>query len=342
MTQPLLSVRGLRMDIPGQDGPAHILLGIDLDVANGEALGLVGESGSGKSMTLRCIARLVPPGAQVTGTMTVADADVGGLGRAALRHYRGRTVGFIFQDPRVAINPIRRIRDFLLEAARDRNEDLAETSGRARQLLENMGIPDAERRMRQYPFELSGGLLQRIMIASVLLARPRLILADEPTTALDVTTQSDVLVLTDDLRREQATAMIFVTHDIDLALAFCSRVAVMYAGMIVEVATSAALRDRPRHPYTIGLLASRPPLDHRLERIPAVPGTPLPAADYATGCPFVARCPVRIQTCHTLLPQLLDHAAGQVRCHRADEIAAGTLQVDFADTVGVLTEGVAT
>ncbi len=329
MTQPLVSIRGLRMDLPGDDGPAHILLGIDLDVARGEAFGLVGESGSGKSMTLRCIARLAPPGAHVTGTITVGDADVGGLRRTALRHYRGRTVGFIFQDPRVAINPIRRIGDFLLEAARDSGDDLTATSARARELLANMGITDAARRMRQYPFELSGGLLQRIMIASVLLARPRLILADEPTTALDVTTQSDVLVLTDDLRREQDTAMIFVTHDLDLALAFCSRVAVMYAGMIVETATSDVLRDRPRHPYTIGLLASRPPLDHRLERIPAVPGTPLPAAEYAAGCPFVTRCPVRVQVCHTSLPALTDHPAGQVRCHRADEIAAGTLQIDF-------------
>ncbi|WP_375503039.1 ABC transporter ATP-binding protein [uncultured Jatrophihabitans sp.] len=332
MTVPALSIEDLRLTVRGPKSDANVLLGVDLEVGRGESVGLVGESGSGKSMTLRAITALAPPGSQVSGSIRVAGTDALAARGRALRRLRGREVGLIFQDPRSAINPTRRIGDFLLEASRDAGEDLAATRVRAVELLHGMGIADAERRMSQYPFELSGGLLQRIMIASVLLPRPTLILADEPTTALDVTTQSDVLLLTDDLRRAQGTAMVFVTHDLDLALAVCSQVAVMYAGMIVEIGPAQELRRQPRHPYTIGLLASRPPLDRRLGRIPAIPGIPLAAASFTSGCPFLARCPIRIERCQRELPALTSTAIGRARCHRSAEIASGSVSIDFSAT----------
>ncbi len=332
MTPPALSIENLRLTVRGPRSDANVLLGVDLEVGRGESLGLVGESGSGKSMTLRAITALAPPGSRVSGSIRVAGADVLAASGRTLRRLRGREVGMIFQDPRSAINPTRRIGDFLLEACRDAGDDLTATRARAVELLHGMGIPDAERRMTQYPFELSGGLLQRIMIASVLLPRPTLILADEPTTALDVTTQSDVLVLTDDLRRAQGTAMVFVSHDLDLALAVCTRVAVMYAGMIVETGTAHRLREQPRHPYTIGLLASRPPLDRRLDRIPAIPGIPLAAASFSLGCPFLDRCPIRIERCQRELPALVQTPTGSARCHRSTEIASGAVSIDFGAT----------
>jgi oligopeptide/dipeptide ABC transporter ATP-binding protein len=322
----LLRLRDLHLDIAGDDGRERpILRGIDLSVQAGEAVGIVGESGSGKSMTLRCIARLTPPGARVEGDVQVGGQDVNRLRGSQLRRFRRSDVGYVFQDPRAAINPMHSIGDFLLEPARDRGEDLAVATTAAADMLTRMGIADPQRRMRQYPFELSGGLLQRVMIASVLLRRPALLLADEPTTALDVTTQSDVLGLTDRLRRDNGIAMLFVTHDLDLAMAVCSRIVVLYAGQVLEVADSDTLRRAPLHPYTRGLLASRPPLDVRLPRIPVIPGTPVSAADAGPGCPFTARCPVALPVCGIVFPDRLTHPGGVVACHRAEQIAAGAL-----------------
>jgi oligopeptide/dipeptide ABC transporter ATP-binding protein len=323
---PLLQLRDLRLTVLGDDGRERpILRGIDLAVQAGEAVGIVGESGSGKSMTLRCIARLTPPGSTVSGDVQVGGKDVNRLQGKELRRFRQTEVGYVFQDPRAAINPMHSVGDFLLEPARDRGEDLATATAATVETLARMGITDPERRMRQYPFELSGGLLQRVMIASVLLARPTLLLADEPTTALDVTTQSEVLALTDQLRRDRGIAMLFVTHDLDLAMAVCSRIAVLYAGQVLEVADSESVRRAPLHPYTRGLLASRPPLDRRLPRIPVIPGTPIPAADAGPGCPLTARCPVALPICGTQSPQPLVHPGGAVACHRAEEIASGAL-----------------
>jgi oligopeptide/dipeptide ABC transporter ATP-binding protein len=326
----LLRLHDLRLGIVGHDGRERpILRGIDLSVRAGEAVGIVGESGSGKSMTLRCIARLTPPGSRVEGRVQVRGQDVTRMRGSQLRRFRQDDVGYVFQDPRAAINPMHSIGDFLCEPARDRGEDLPSATAAAVEMLTRMGITDPQRRMRQYPFELSGGLLQRVMIASVLLRRPALLLADEPTTALDVTTQSDVLALTDRLRRDRGIAMLFVTHDLDLAMAVCSRIVVLYAGQVLEIADGDTVHRAPLHPYTRGLLASRPPLDVRLARIPVIPGTPASAADAGPGCPFTARCPVALTVCGTVFPDRLTHPGGMVACHRADEIAAGELDADL-------------
>ncbi|MCU1680624.1 MAG: Oligopeptide/dipeptide transporter, ATP-binding protein C-terminal protein [Amycolatopsis sp.] len=321
MNAPLLDVSGLTLDLPGAHGYVPILTGLDLQVRPGEAVGIVGESGSGKSMTLRCIARLAPEGARIGGSITVGGRDVSTLKRSALRDYRRRETAVIFQDPRSAINPIQRVGDFLIETARDAGADVPAARRAAVDMLSRMGIVDPERRMGQFPFELSGGLLQRVMIASVLLSGPSLILADEPTTALDVTTQSDVLAISEELRRDSGTALVFVTHDLDLALSICDRVVVLYAGTVLELADAETIRHAPAHPYTRGLLASRPPLDERLAELPVIDGAPISAADAGGGCPFLERCPSRIPLCEKTKPKLQAFRGGQVRCHRAEELA---------------------
>ena len=321
----VLDVRDLSVEIATSGGPVPILRDVAFTVAAGEAVGLVGESGSGKSMTLRAIARLLPSTARSSGSITVNGADVGALGRGALRALRSRELGFVFQDPRAAVNPMHRVGDFLTEVARDQRQDVAAATARAVDLLERIGVPDPERRLRQYPAELSGGLLQRVVIAAALMAHPSLLLADEPTTALDVTTQSDVLALVDQLRREQGTAMVFVTHDLDLAVAVCDRVVVLYAGQVVEIAAAASLAHRPLHPYTRGLFASRPPLERRVEPMPAIEGVPAALADVPAGCPFQARCPIVQDRCRTDRPPLAAAGADLVRCHRTDELLAGRL-----------------
>jgi oligopeptide/dipeptide ABC transporter ATP-binding protein len=308
-------------------GGVPILRGVSLQVANGTSLGIVGESGSGKSMTLRAVTRLLPKNATVSGRVTVSGRDVLAMDAAALRRHR-RSVGMVFQDPRSAVNPIHPVGSFLLERAKDSNADLRAARERAVATLRRMRISDPEARMAQYPFELSGGLLQRVMIASVLMERPALLLADEPTTALDVTTQADVLALTDELRRESGTAMIFVSHDLDLATAICDRIAVMYGGQVLEEGPAAEIASTPKHPYTRALLASRPDLDRRLPEIRVIDGAPRAASDTGPGCPFASRCPVALDRCAQLPPPATagDHS---VRCHRIAEVDAGILDAEL-------------
>ncbi|NUR29451.1 MAG: ABC transporter ATP-binding protein [Catenulispora sp.] len=307
------------LNVEGRMRP--VLSGLNLELAEGEALGLVGESGSGKSMTVRTITRLLPQGAQVGGTVEVGGRDVLSMRPAELRTFRGSEVGVIFQDPRAALNPTHRIGEFLGEALTvNRGVSKAEAARRSAELLASVGIDDAERRLRQYPHELSGGMLQRVMIASVLAAEPRLILADEPTTALDVTIQAEVVGILDRLRRERGLSMVFITHDLDLALAVCDRVAVMYAGSVVEVRSARDLHETARHPYTIGLLGSRPSIDRRAERLAAVPGRPVSAFEAGDGCAFAARCGFVREPCRVGRPRLEEFEGGLVRCHRVEEI----------------------
>ena len=317
---PLLDVTGLTVELPVEGSMRTVLDDVSLSIREGEALGLVGESGSGKSMTARAIARLLPAGARVVGDINFDGADVGALNGAALRAYRGE-VAVVFQDPRAHINPVRTIGDFMTEALRT-NQGVAAGVARRRavELLAQVGIEDGERRLGRYPRQFSGGMLQRVMIATALLTEPRLLLADEPTTALDVTTQSEVMAILDELRREMGLALLFITHDLELAGAVCDRTAVMYAGQLVETRESALLHGDPLHPYTAALAAARPDISSTAPRLVAIPGRPLSAFEAPPGCAFATRCPHAEDACRATRPALESLAGGTVRCRRAGEL----------------------
>jgi oligopeptide/dipeptide ABC transporter ATP-binding protein len=288
-----------------------VLRRVTLDVAAGEAVGLVGESGSGKSMTVRSVMRLLPAGATVGGTVRFDGADVGALDAAGLRRMRSRDVAMVFQDPRAVVNPVRTVGDFLTEVLRDQGAGRSEATRRAAAALSEVGVGDAMRRLQQRPYELSGGLLQRVVIAAALLTGPRLILADEPTTALDTTTQEEVVAILAEQRRLRGTTLMFITHDLELAAAVCDRIAVMYAGEIVEILPAARLHSDARHPYTRALLGSRPGAVAPGERLRTVPGVPQSALTAPPGCVFADRCPHAEARCRDVRPVFTGSAA----CH---------------------------
>jgi oligopeptide/dipeptide ABC transporter ATP-binding protein len=315
----LLEIRGLTAQLPVEGELQTVLRDVSLRIAAGEALGLVGESGSGKSMTARAIGRLLPRGARTNGSVLFDGRDVLGLGRSDLRGYR-EEVAMVFQDPRAHVNPVRRIGDFMTETLRLNGVARAEAVARAAQALRDVGIDDGERRLAQYPYELSGGLLQRVMIATMLLGRPRLVLADEPTTALDVTTQAEVMAILDELRRERGLALLFITHDLDLAAAVCDRTAVMHAGQIVETNAAGLLNADPLHPYTAALAGARPDIAVRAHRLAAIPGRPVSAFEAPSGCAFAPRCALAQDACRAARPPLEPLDGGEVRCRRAAEL----------------------
>jgi oligopeptide/dipeptide ABC transporter ATP-binding protein len=318
---PLLELAGLTVLLEVHGTKRAVLRDVSLTIRPGEAVGLVGESGSGKSMTARAIGRLLPRGAEVHGSVRYQGDDINALAGADLRPYRNQ-VAMIFQDPRAHTNPVRRIGDFMTEALRS-NLDVpaAEAQRRAIDMLTQVGIDDGARRLRQYPHQMSGGMLQRVMIAAALLTEPRLLLADEPTTALDVTTQAEVMAILDGLRREFGLAMLFITHDLDLAAAICDRTAVMYAGQIVEVRTSALLHDDPLHPYTAALAAARPDIGQTAHRLRAIPGRPLSAFEAPPQeCAFAPRCAYAVDACRSAVPHLAELDGGLSRCIRASEL----------------------
>jgi oligopeptide/dipeptide ABC transporter ATP-binding protein len=317
----LLEVAGLSVLLDINGTQRAVLRDVSLTVRPGEAVGLVGESGAGKTMTARAIGRLLPAGAQVQGRIRFGGTDVAGLTGADLRRYRAQAA-MIFQDPRAHINPVRRIGDFLTEALRTNDKmPAAQARDRAVDMLAQVGIDDGPRRLRQYPHQMSGGMLQRVMIAAALLTEPRLLLADEPTTALDVTTQAEVMAILDDLRREFGLAMLFITHDLDLAAAICDRTVVMYAGQIVEVSASTRLHTDPLHPYTAALAAARPDITHAVDRLPAIPGRPLSAFEAPSGeCAFAPRCSHAVGACRTAMPRLAELDGGLSRCARAHQL----------------------
>ncbi|GAA3482423.1 ABC transporter ATP-binding protein [Streptomyces yanii] len=320
MSRDLLVLDQVRLDVPAGRDWRTLVENVSLTIAPGEAVGLVGESGSGKSMTARSVLRLAPPGARLSGRIEFDGTPVLDLGPRDLRALRTRRIAMIFQDPRAHINPVRSIGDFLTEAmVTHLSVPAREAHARAVRLLADVGIADGERRMRQHPHELSGGLLQRVMIASVLAIEPDLVLADEPTTALDVTTQSEVMAILDDLRRERGMAMLLITHDLELAAATCDRIAVMYAGRILEVQSAEALVQAPRHPYTTGLVVSRPSIDRVARRLPVIAGRPVAAFEAGAGCAFQPRCTQAGPECLTDRPPLRELAGAQVACVRAEE-----------------------
>lgn len=308
----LLSVEGLTIEAGGR---RPILHEVSLAVARGEIVGLVGESGSGKSTIARSVLRLLPQHAQVSGRVLVEGSDVLMMSPEALRRLRTSTVSMIYQDPRSSLNPVRRIGDFLTERlVHTLGRPKAEARATALELLTAVGLSDPELRLRQYPHELSGGMLQRVVIAAALAAGPSLLLADEATSALDVTTQAETLALLRAVQAERDLGMLFITHDLHLAAAFCDRVHVLYAGTVVESRPAKELFEQPRHPYTAGLLACTPELDDP-RPIRPIPGRPPSLDDAFTGCPFAPRCRHTTERCATSQPRPLPVAGGTAACH---------------------------
>ncbi|MFC5831265.1 ABC transporter ATP-binding protein [Nonomuraea insulae] len=307
----LLSVEGLTIEAGGR---RPILREVSLGVGKGEIVGLVGESGSGKSTIARSVLRLLPAHARVSGRVAVSGDDVLTMSPAALRDLRASRVSMIYQDPRSSLNPVRRIGDFLTERmVLTLGRPKAEARARALELLDAVGMRDPELRMRQYPHELSGGMLQRVVIAAALAADPALLLADEATSALDVTTQAETLALLRRVQAERELGMLFITHDLHLAAAFCDRIHVLYAGTVVESRPAKELFEDPRHPYTAGLLACTPELgDPR--PIQPIPGRPPSLDDAFTGCPFVPRCPGATQACEEWQPVPVSVSGGSAAC----------------------------
>ncbi len=320
MNNPLLTVDGLTVRLPVNGEMRTVLNDVSFALEAGKTLGLVGESGSGKSMTVRAIARLLPTGSAVDGSIRFGGNDVLDLTSGALRAYRSRDVAMIFQDARAHTNPVRTIGDFLTEGMRT-NAGMSRRAAAAEActLLREVGISDPERRLRQYPHELSGGLLQRVMIASAVAARPRLILADEPTTALDVTTQAEVMAILRRLQGEYGMAMLFISHDLELAGAVCDETIVLYAGQVMERQTSAQLHQRPLHPYTAALVHARPDIERRVDRLPAIAGHPTTAYEAPDGCPFAPRCNHVQEECRTDAVVLQQIDLAEARCIRVGE-----------------------
>ncbi|WP_017236487.1 ABC transporter ATP-binding protein [Streptomyces sp. SS] len=315
-----LDVQGLRITLPGTARP--VLDGVDLHVGAGETVALVGESGSGKTLTSRSALNLLPPGAVVEGAVRVRGEDVLTMNAEQLRGLRTGTVSMIFQDPRAALNPLRRIGDFLTESVTlTGSMSRADATARAVELLRAVGLDESA--LRKYPGQVSGGMLQRVMIAAALMGDPALVLADEPTTALDVTTQAEVIALLAELRERFGTGLLFVTHDLDLAAAISDRVYVMYAGRIVESGPAEALFARPRHPYTSALLASTPRLEGPQGRLAAIDGQPPDLRQELVGCAFAARCHLATEICDQQAPEPRT-APGrphhQAACHHSDRL----------------------
>jgi len=311
MKSPLLSVRDLTVRFMGER-MVQALSGVNLELAPGETLGLLGESGSGKSVTLRTLLRLNPPKrTQVQGQLLVDGQDVLALQGDALARYRGGVVSMVFQEPGLAFDPVFTIGRQMTEMIRAHERvDQATARSRALQMLERVQIPQARKRMDAYPHELSGGMRQRAMIALALCCRPKLLLADEPTTALDATVQIQILLLLRELQRELGMAVIFVTHDIGAAVEISDRLAIMYAGRIVEQGAVADVISRPLHPYTQGLMASTVVTGMRGKPLAAIPGAPPDLTQLPTGCAFAPRCQGASDQCRQQVP-----AMGEARGH---------------------------
>ncbi len=323
MTVPFLSIKNLGVTFKGGTRPVRAVNDVSLDIAPGEAVALIGESGSGKSVTMRAVMRLNPEKrSQLDGQILVGGRDVMEMSTRQLSKFRGSEAAMIFQEPLLALDPVYALGDQIVEAIR-RHEVISRDKARARalELFEQVRIPSARSRLDNYPHEMSGGMRQRAMIALALACRPKLLLADEPTTALDATVQIQVLLLLRELQRELGLSILFVTHDIGAAIEVADRIAVMYAGQIVEEASARDLIRTPRHPYTLGLLKSRAH-DAMVKgtKLDAIPGAPPDLANLPDGCPFSPRCFLADGGCRTGKIGIEQISAGhQARCRRLDQ-----------------------
>ncbi|HEV3267164.1 MAG TPA: ABC transporter ATP-binding protein [Acidimicrobiales bacterium] len=301
MSDPLLSVKDLRVELSTRRETVHPVADVSFDLAQGETLGIVGESGCGKSMMLRTLIGLLPRGGRVTGGQILFQGtDLLSLDEKAKRDVRGRSIGMIFQEPMTALNPVMQVGEQIAEGP-IAHLGFTKKAGRQRavELMQQVGIPDAVRRLRSYPSELSGGMRQRVMIAIALACEPKLLLCDEPTTALDVTIQDQILKLLLQLQESTGIGMIFVSHDLAVVSQICQNVAVMYAAQIVEIGSVASVLAEPTHPYTLGLLRAVPDFDKVKSVLESIPGIPPNLARPPEGCRFRARCEFAQEDCAT-------------------------------------------
>jgi len=320
MTAPLLELRKLAVSFATDDGIVRAVDGIDLALQRGRTLGLVGESGCGKSVTSLAVMGLLPPeNSKVSGQVHFEGRDLLTIPTRELRDLRGARLAMIFQEPMTSLNPSFTIGNQIVEAIqRHQGMDGAAAKARAIEVLRLVRIASPEKRFDDYPHKLSGGMRQRAMIAMALACGPQLLIADEPTTALDVTIQAQILDLMRGLRRDTGTAIILITHDLGVVAEMADDVAVMYAGQIVERAPVATLFARPEHPYTVGLLGSIPRLNEKRERLPSIEGRVPDMTQPPPGCRFAARCPFVESACRDSIPELVEVAPGHLtRCRRA-------------------------
>jgi oligopeptide/dipeptide ABC transporter ATP-binding protein len=324
----LLAVKNLRCGFIIEGRPVGVVRGVDLSVNEGEILGLVGESGSGKTMTMRSIMQMLPLGARMEAdVLSLAGKNLLGQGEVFLRNIRGRDISMIFQDPMTSLDPLMRVGDHIEEVLlRHTAMKRAEIRQELVSILGRVGIREPEIRIRQYPHELSGGMRQRVLIAMALACRPRLLIDDEPTTALDVTIQAQILTLIRSLKENEGMAVVLITHDMGVVASLCQRVAVMYAGFILEEGPVDDIFSRPLHPYTGSLLRSIPIIDqnHKKRRLAAIPGQPPSILDPPPGCPFTPRCPMAAPQCSRALPELQTYSGDhRARCFKNAERDGG-------------------
>ena len=322
---PLLEVRDLRVTLPTSRGPADALRGVSFSVDRGQTVGLIGESGCGKSMTALALIGLLPPDARATGSIRFDGRELIDAPEAALCALRGDRIAMIFQEPMTALNPLQPIGAQVAEPLlQHRGLSRRAAGAEALRLLDRVRLPQAAERLGAYPHQLSGGQRQRVMIAAALACGPDLLMADEPTTALDVTIQRDILDLIAELVAESGMALLLISHDLGVMARSVDRVLVMYGGSVVEDGPTASVFERLAHPYTRGLFGARPRIGSgRGERLATIPGRVPDLADLPPGCPFAGRCAWTIDACRAALPPLVEVGPGHaVRCIRIDEIAA--------------------
>lgn len=322
-----LEINDLRVSFSSEGKRVEVVSGVSISVPAGKIVGVVGESGCGKTVTALSVMRLIPepPGSIDSGRIIFDGADLLRLGDRDMRSVRGNRISMIFQEPISSLNPVFTIGDQIGEALRTHLKiSRKEERERVIELLNLVGIPAPERRMNNYPHEMSGGMSQRVMIAMALACNPEVLIADEPTTALDVTIQAGILELIDDIREKMGMAVLLITHDLGIIAEVADEVYVMYAGKIVEHAVTASLFKEPKHPYTVGLLNSIPDLRESKEKLNAIPGIVPSPGDYPPGCRFQDRCRLVIEKCRVEEPPLDEHAPGHYSaCWRAHEVTTG-------------------